>query len=159
MLKQALKGEPTPNLVEEPVPGSIASATATEKDSGEKADRQFSQDELRMSWLQFAEQQKTNEPRMYSILITNIPEKREDSVLKVRLANRSQETHFNEIKNRLVNFLHRELQNSKIDIELEVIESENTENKLYTTKDKYDYLVQKNPALASMKQQLNLDFD
>lgn len=96
---------------------------------------------------------------MYSILITNIPEKSEDSVLKVRLANRSQETHFNEIKNRLVNFLHRELQNSKIDIELEVIESDSTENKLYTTKDKYDYLVQKNPALASMKQQLNLDFD
>lgn len=96
---------------------------------------------------------------MYSILITNIPEINVDSVLKIQLANRSQQTHFNEIKHRLLNFLHSELQNTKIDIEVEVVESESNQNKLYTTKDKYEYLVQKNPILAKMKQQLNLDFD
>ena len=125
----------------------------------EIADRPFSQEELKVCWLQYAERQKENEPRLYSILYSNVPEANNSGALLFRLANKSQEAHINEIKPRLVAFLRKELQNSTIDIELEVVESVSTENKLYTIKDKLDFLMQKNPALARMKKEMTLDFD
>ncbi len=156
MLEYALSGEKPQSKVEE-----VADKVNIErKESSEtKPEKKFSNEELKISWLQFAEKQKTEEPRLYSILITNIPKIKEDYKLYIRLANRSQEEHLNEIKAKLISFLQKELENSKVEFEIDVVESSSNEKKLYTNKDKFDHLVKKNPALARMKQQLNLDFD
>ncbi|MEA3443522.1 MAG: hypothetical protein U9R19_02215 [Bacteroidota bacterium] len=156
MLKQVLSGEKPLPKVEEPLQKPEYQQKPKEEIPEEK---KFSPEELKISWLQFAEKQKIDEPRLYSLLITNTPEIKDDFVLQFSLANRSQESHFNEIKYKLLQFLKKELRNDNIEFDLEVVDNSEQDNKLYTTKDRYDYLVKKNPALANMRQQLTLDID
>ncbi len=58
----------------------------------------------------------------------------------------------------LVGFLREKLKNDEINITKEIREIEE-EKKLYTSKDKYEYLAEQNPALRALKERLGLDFD
>ncbi|MDH5609173.1 MAG: hypothetical protein OEY56_06810, partial [Cyclobacteriaceae bacterium] len=58
----------------------------------------------------------------------------------------------------LTAFLRAELKNDFIRMSHEVKEGE-TVKKLYTSSDKYDYMVTQNPQLKELKEQLGLDFE
>jgi hypothetical protein len=56
--------------------------------------------------------------------------------------------------------LRTDLKNGLIDLIFTIPDSDdNSGNKLYTDKDKLQYLIKKNENLKILKQELNLDFD
>lgn len=58
----------------------------------------------------------------------------------------------------IILFLRTKLENAAILMEKEVKEQE-TSKKLYTSKDKFEYMAEQNPALKEMKERLGLDFE
>ena len=59
---------------------------------------------------------------------------------------------------KLIGFLRSALKNDHINLKKEV-RKEAAQQKLYTSSDKYEYLVKKNPKLKDLKDKLGLDFE
>ncbi|RXQ88485.1 DNA polymerase III subunit gamma/tau [Ancylomarina salipaludis] len=83
---------------------------------------------------------------------------RKDGQLVVKVSNQIQEDDILAVKNEMVNYLKRELQNSTINFITEVTETA-TKKRLYTDTDKFKYLCEKNPVLEQLKQKFSLDFE
>lgn len=62
------------------------------------------------------------------------------------------------IEQEMVQHFRSELDNDLIGLTKKVMEQEETQ-KLYTSKDKFDYMAEQNPALKSLKEKLGLDFE
>lgn len=58
----------------------------------------------------------------------------------------------------IVQYFRKHLKNSLIQLQKAVSEQEKSK-KLYTSKEKYDYMVEQNPALKALKERLGLDFE
>jgi DNA polymerase-3 subunit gamma/tau len=58
----------------------------------------------------------------------------------------------------ILTFLRKVLCNDFITLE-RVISEDKQEKKIYTSKDKFEYLVEQNPKLKEMKERFGLDFD
>ena len=69
-----------------------------------------------------------------------------------------QETMLNNFRTELTTFLREKLKNSSILVVGELKESED-KKMMYTSRDKFEYLLGKNPALREMKDRLGLDPD
>ena len=76
----------------------------------------------------------------------------------VHLLSPVQETMLNNVKTELTAFLREKLKNSSILVAGELKESED-KKMMYTSRDKFEYLLEKNPALKEMKERLGLDPD
>jgi DNA polymerase-3 subunit gamma/tau len=59
----------------------------------------------------------------------------------------------------MIAFLRRKLNNDSILLEKEVLEEEEQSQKLYTSADKYEYMLTQNPDLKLLKDRLGLDFE
>jgi DNA polymerase-3 subunit gamma/tau len=64
----------------------------------------------------------------------------------------------NNIKSDLTNYLREHLKNSTILVEGSVMEADDKQM-MYTSRDKFDFLLGKNPLLQEMKERLGLDTD
>jgi DNA polymerase-3 subunit gamma/tau len=62
-------------------------------------------------------------------------------------------------EHKMIAFLRKHLKNDRILIEKEILEDQQQTQKLYTSSDKYDYLVDQNPHLKLLKEKLGLDFE
>tara|TARA_R110001583_G_scaffold47611_3_gene149082 strand:- start:3375 stop:5141 length:1767 start_codon:yes stop_codon:yes gene_type:complete len=83
---------------------------------------------------------------------------RQDGQLVVKVSNQIQVDDTSVVKNEMVNYLKRELQNSTIDFIIEITQTV-TKNRLYTDTDRFKYLCDKNPLLEQLKQKFSLDFE
>ncbi len=77
---------------------------------------------------------------------------------KVTLASSLEINILERFEQEVVSYLRTTLKNTKLLLENEVKEQE-TSKKLYTSKDKFEYMASKNPALKDMKERLGLDFE
>lgn len=99
-------------------------------------------------------------PRMFQVLLTNIPIKISDNKICAQLSNESQKKELVEKVNpKLMKFLMENLNNYSIELKLEVLKETSTKNAIYTASDKFNYLADKNSALNIFKQSFNLDFE
>ncbi|MGE4287685.1 MAG: hypothetical protein AB7E36_03270 [Salinivirgaceae bacterium] len=97
---------------------------------------------------------------MYQVLKTHLPEKKSEHQLRVRLDNVSQQKDFMEkVHSRLTAYLKKQLKNSSIVLDVEVVEELSNQQLVYTAADKYNYLAEKNELLHKLKQNFNLDFE
>jgi len=141
---------------QEDEPGKIKE----EPEVAAKGEEKFTQDELEEKWKVYAEQIKEPYPRMYSTMSSQMPVLKENYFIEVKMNNFSQETEFaREIKQGLLNFLKKELQNAKIKIGTVIVSEVKKGKKPYTQEEKYQYLNKKNPNLDKLRQQFNLDFE
>ena len=60
-------------------------------------------------------------------------------------------------KEALLVFLRRRTKNDRIQLQVEVLETENPENFIYTPEEKLEHLISKYPAVAELKQKFSLD--
>ena len=74
------------------------------------------------------------------------------------VSNPLQEDDIIAVKNEIRNYLRKELNNSEIQIETEIIQAKTTK-KMYTDHDRFVYLCKKNSALELLKQKFSLDFE
>jgi DNA polymerase-3 subunit gamma/tau len=83
---------------------------------------------------------------------------RQDGQLVVKVSNQIQVDDTAVVKNEMVNYLKRELQNSTIDFIIEITQTVTTK-RLYTDTDRFKYLCDKTPLLEQLKQKFSLDFE
>jgi DNA polymerase-3 subunit gamma/tau len=116
---------------------------------------------LLLCWNSFAGQMREDKPRMAVTLKSVNPVITDNDTITIELNNRSQLEDFNNnTKHELEKFLRREMQNSRITVEANLIEiTETQQDRLYTNEEKFRYLSQKNPALTTLRQKLNLELE
>lgn len=82
----------------------------------------------------------------------------ENSTIKISLDNQVQLDRILEMKVDILGFLKKECNNNSIQIEGSVsVDNSPSKNKLYTDKDKFDFLAEKHPFLLEMKKRFGLD--
>ena len=98
-------------------------------------------------------------PRVYNMLRSRKPEKKEEGVILIPLENPLQERQINKIYNTVLIHLKNTLQNDHISLKTQIMKDQNSNNKLYTDEDKYKFMEQKNQNLRQLRQDFDLDFD
>lgn len=132
----------TPNIAAEPSPHVD---DFTEKDLIEK-------------WHAFSNN-LGNKPRIFNTLTSKDPKLEGNYTVSFVIDNNLQEEKINEIRNELLAFLKRELNNSEIELKLIVTDVQENSNKLYTAEDKFKHMISKNETLNKLKQEFNLDLE
>lgn len=92
-------------------------------------------------------------------MLTQPYEKRENQIV-VSLLSPVHETMLNNIKLEFTSYLRDKLKNNLITVvgELQAA-SEDSRKVMYTSREKFDYLAEKNPLLKELKDRLGLDTD
>ncbi|XOV93761.1 MAG: hypothetical protein ACFHWX_03425 [Bacteroidota bacterium] len=91
------------------------------------------------------------------MLNRNVSKSGEQDVL-IHLASSLEVSILERLEQGIVQHFRKVLRNSSIQLQKDVTEQEKSK-KLYTSKEKYDYMVEQNPALKDLKDRLGLDFE
>ena len=78
--------------------------------------------------------------------------------ITIRLGSQLELTILEKLEQDFIQHIRKELKNDYINLKKKVEEQKQTQ-KLYTSKDKYDHMVEQNPALKSLRDKLGLDFE
>ncbi|HEY0669626.1 MAG TPA: DNA polymerase III subunit gamma/tau, partial [Sphingobacteriaceae bacterium] len=117
---------------------------------------EFTSDKFLEIWNEYAESiKKAGKINLFTIMTANAPFLKENFIIEVVIENKIQETQLMMEKIDLLNFLRVELQNFAIEIETRQAE-QNTKRKLYTSTEKYQHMVEKNPNLEEFRKRFNL---
>jgi len=119
----------------------------------------FSAEMLLNRWNAFAEKaKKENKINLFTLMTANPPVLLDNYQIELNVENKIQENQLQEARIDLMNYLRTELQNFQLDLATKIVE--NTEKKrLYTSSEKYQYMVEKNPKLEEFKKRFNLDLE
>ena len=123
----------------------------------DKKENDFSDDDLQKAWKAFAEQKKDAGDTERLVLSKSVKKGENHSVV-LMLGSQLEVSFLEKFDTEVVQFLRSELQNDHIVIRTEITEIE-SEKKLYTSTDIFDYMVKQNPDLKDLKDRLGLDFD
>lgn len=115
----------------------------------------FTPEQLQAAWMEFAEQRKKFQAEFQ--LLSQPYDLRENLVV-VQLLSSVHETMLSNIKVELTSFLRDKLKNSAIQVTGHLQTGEE-KKVIYTNREKFDYLVEKNPMLKELKDRLGLDTD
>jgi DNA polymerase-3 subunit gamma/tau len=140
-----------------------ASATVVEEKkpeyvSGESAES-VTQEMLHNRWRTYAEQiKKDGKINLFTLLNSGNPTLSAGNLIEFTLENKVQEELLLHERVDLLNFLRTDLNNFQL--ELKTIVAEQAEGKrLYTSTEKYEYMVEKNPAVEEFRKTFNLDLE
>lgn len=121
--------------------------------------RNFTEGELMSVWSRYAEiLNQKGEVNLYNTISHNIPVLREGHLIEITLSNKLQEKDFNDNKLDLITFLKKELDNYALKIVTKVDETIVKTTSL-TSNDKLKQMIEKNPLLAKLRQNLDLDLE
>ena len=98
------------------------------------------------------------EERLQSILNNVIPELIQPELCRIVLSNPWQKEEFAKFGKQVMNLVRDKLQNDRLKLTVEVSEHVHTK-KAYTAGEKYKVLVEMNPHLAELREQLNLQLE
>jgi DNA polymerase-3 subunit gamma/tau len=127
---------------------------------GKVQNETFTFEELNFVWTQIAQGFKqANFINKYVMMNREIS--LVDSIVHIKVEGEVQIQQFNDsLKLELITQLREKLKNDSIDLSLDLIEGEVSDKKMiYTQSDKYEFLSQKHPILAEMKQRMGLDYE
>jgi len=120
------------------------------------ADHNFNEDQLLQVWPEFAEKY-VNQVHLYNTLSIK-PVLLDHFKIKINVENSVQQDQIRMLKPEIVGFLCRKLGNSKIDVNIEMVQPTH-EGKMLTDEQKMQVMMMKNPVLQKMKNMFNLDFN
>ena len=170
-------GEGVANNRPMPTPGNIPSIKDAlngtglrNSDTGEKnnggeipgktMNASFTEDDLLDQWNAYADRIRGDKPRMASSLKHHLPSLKGDLRIEVVLSNSTQFEQFNqEIRPDLASYLVSALKNNQFSIDPVLSGTEVKQNSLYTSEEKFDHMLKKNPNLVKLKERFNLDFE
>lgn len=120
----------------------------------------FNLEELHAKWLDFLSSSGINKTRLIQTIRAHKPRIEEGQQLIVELENKDQKEDFDRFaKADLLYHLRQSLKNQQITLTSIVNKGEEKLKKPYTEEEKFKYLIQKNPHLKTLKQQMGLDFE
>ena len=116
----------------------------------------FSQTDLEKAWKLFSENQE--DAYFKSIVSFTKIQLKENNAVELSVLNQEQESKFRENEPGIIQFLSEKLNNNQISLQIQITEKP-SEEVLFTNKEKYNYLVQKNPALGLLVNEFDLRLD
>ncbi len=137
---------------------TVVEEKKTEYVSGESAES-VTQEMLHNRWRTYAEQvKKDGKINLFTLLNSGNPTLSAGNLIEFTLENKVQEELLLHERVDLLNFLRIDLNNFQL--ELKTIVAEQAEGKrLYTSTEKYEYMVEKNPAVEEFRKTFNLDLE
>jgi hypothetical protein len=115
----------------------------------------FTPEQLHQAWVEFTEKRRAFQGEYH---LLKQPYELLGSQITIPLANPVQETMLKELKVELTTYLREQLGNQTIQVVGEIRMQED-KKMIYTSRDKFDYLADKNPAIKELKDRLGLDTD
>jgi hypothetical protein len=115
----------------------------------------FSAEQLQDAWNAFAQQRKKFQAEFQML---SQPYELQDHLIVVQLLSPVHETMLNSIKVELTGFLREKLKNTSIQVTGHLQTGEE-KKVIYTNREKFDFLADKNPMLKELKDRLGLDTD
>jgi len=118
---------------------------------------EYTDEDLKQAWASFIDLRKQNggEQEVAFLKHNYI---RSNDVITIQIHNSILENTYDKIRVELLAHLRTALQNDKIRVDLEKLESE-SKKMIYTNKEKFDHLAEKYPAIKSLQEKLSLDPD
>lgn len=174
--------EPEPEKIETPRPvrkitGAIKLKTSTisiselvnpKKDSetiveeGEESNlpaEEFEKDQFITAWKQYAEKvREEGKDSLHSTLTKREPALTENKTIELVIDNLVQEQVLAQEKSNLMDYLRNELNNFELQLEIKMNETEDSVH-LYTNREKFMRMAEKNPALLKLRDNLDLDIE
>ena len=86
------------------------------------------------------------------------PQLKDDYRIEIEVLNPEQENHFRENGTAIREYLFSSLKNSHIELDIKLKIEDHTQT-LFTDKEKYLYMVDKNPSLKNLVKEFNLRLD
>lgn len=120
-----------------------------------KEDKDFTPDQLKAVWDEYANQRR-NRQAEYQMLTQ--PYEIKGTQIVISLLSPVQETLLNNIKSDLTGFLRERLHNNSIQV-TGTVQVNDDKKVIYTNREKFEYLAEKNPILKELKDRLGLDTD
>jgi len=116
----------------------------------------FSEDEMRTAWTQYAKKvEEDGKFNLLSHLTMGIPNL-DGNIIHLQFPNDTIKVEVERAKYDLLGFLREKLQN--YDIDLDIMVNETVQKRYaYTTREKFDKLTEKNPALEKLRKEFDLD--
>jgi len=119
----------------------------------------FNAETMLKLWNEYAQKIKQDgKINIFTLMTANAPTLLSGHQIELIIENKIQEDLLAHEKIDLLNFLRVELQNFSIDIVTKQIEQTN-KKRLYTSAEKYQHMVEKNPSLEEFRRRFNLDLD
>lgn len=157
LAKPIKKKTPTLSLTDDGTPEEVEKEEEKVEEINETLE--FNQEELNNALSEYIEIRKQQEASDMELLILNKSfELLENFQIKLVLSNSLELNILERAEQELVQFLRKQLQNGKIKLLPEIKEQE-AKDKLYTDRDKFQFMVEKNPELQKLKDRLGLDFE
>ena len=120
---------------------------------------EFSSDSMLKYWNDYAEKiKKEGKINIFTIMTANTPVLLDDFIIELLIENKRQEDLLSSEKVDLLNYLRVEMKNFSIDLQTKYME-QTQKKRLYTSSDKYQHMLEKNPNLEEFKRRFNLDLD
>ncbi|HYG01158.1 MAG TPA: hypothetical protein VD927_01880 [Chryseosolibacter sp.] len=119
-------------------------------------DNAFTEEQLRNAWNEFAEQRRKFQAEFQML---SQPYAVREKQIVVTLLSPVHETMLNSIKSEITAHLRERLKNNLITVTGELLEGPDERKVMYTNREKFDYLAEKNPLLRELKNRLGLDTD
>ena len=121
-----------------------------------ESDNKLTEENINKAWKLFANQLKTeSKTNLYNIFERYLPELNENN-LTVNVVNMAEQAELKEIKNKLLQFLHKTIGNRSITIDVMISKTEER-NMLYTSEEKLKYLLDNNENIKLLKDRLDLN--
>ncbi len=121
---------------------------------------QLNQALVNAAWLKYLESVKNSLPRLYNNMKDRHLGILSETLVSLNVPTEQFKEYMDKLIPKIIPVLRTELKHETIEIQFIVAEETETkaENKLYTDKDKYQYLAEKNNNVELLKQKFNLDF-
>ena len=139
---------------EEPVTGNPSPVTASPQ---EESNRPFTADQLRDAWVGLAATH-TEELRLKQLMETYMPQLIEEHIAQIKMPNPWQMKELQKAMPALLRQLRSALHNTNLQINV-IQEEFNQEQMAFTAEEKYALMAEQNPALAQLKETLDLQID
>jgi DNA polymerase-3 subunit gamma/tau len=107
-------------------------------------------------WQAYAQQLKLAD-RMPAYNLLNQPIELEDNTITIKFTNTVEEHILAAIKEELVNYLRNNLKHPAVDVKAVFTPNQSGPKRPYTAQERFQYLVNKNPQLQGLKEQLQLE--
>ena len=118
----------------------------------------FTQAELIVYWDEFADKLKNGSPHLYATLKNSRPVLQTDWMIGFTLDNKVQEDELTLRKTEMMEFLRTHLNNFQIQLQTNIAETQKN-LKPYTDKEKFELMAGKNPALRTLREELDLEIE
>jgi len=154
------KANPAGTLI--PSLNDLERVASGEEDSGPKkvtgeAREAFSYERLLEVWNNYIQILKAADKiNLFTILNNFAPTLVNPEVIEISVESKTQEQFVQKESVELLNYLRNELKNFGVEVTYKLMERK-IENRLYGNREKYDYLVNKNPKLDELRRRFNLD--